>query len=402
MSTSKIQVNNEVVNNKIKEAIEDHLTDVVNTIRISSSDKDSEILSFELTGDTVKKLEENDFEVSVNNNDVEYIIEAKEFTISKVAEALNILEKDLQKINVEVRIIKPDEKIVEQYSQMVKANGSELVFPPVSFEVVATTTRTDGSTGKVVISKFSNYVERVMQIPGGVDRSKITTGVVFNQDGTYSHVPTQVFQKDGKWYAKVRSLTNSTYSVIWNPIAVQSVEKHWSRDAVNDMASRLVVFNSGTFAPDKAITRADFAEYIVRALGLYREGSRHENKFMDVRADGDRTLAILIAGEYGIVSGYQDGTFRPDAWISREEAMTMYQRAMKVTNLLGTDTDRYQAYTDYNQVSGWAKPYVKDVLSAHVFNGKTATTILPKSNLTYGEAAQAIKNLLVESKLINK
>ena len=402
ISTNKVQVNNEVVNNKIKEAIEDHSTNVVNTIQISSSDKDSEVLSFELTGDTVKKLEENDFEVSVNNNDVEYIIPAKEFTISKVAEALNIIEKDLQKIKVEVRITKSDDKAIEQYNQMAKANGSELVFPPVSFEVVANTTRTDGSTGKVVISKFSNYVERVMEIPAGVDRNKITTGVVFNQDGTYSHVPTQVLPKDGKWYAKVSSLTNSTYSVIWNPIEVKSVEKHWSRDAVNDMASRLVVFNTETFAPNMAITRADFAEYIVRALGLYREGSMHENKFKDVSALGDRTLAILIANEYGIVSGYQDGTFKPDARITREEAMTMYQRAMKVTNLLGADTDRYQAYTDYNQVAGWAKPYVKDVLSAHVFNGKTATTISPKSNLTYGEAAQAIKNLLVESKLINK
>ena len=113
-------------------------------------------------------------------------------------------------------------------------------------------------------------------------------------------------------------------------------------------------------------------------------------------------MAILIANEYGIVEGYPDDAFRPDALITREEAITMYQRAMKVTKLVGTDSNRYQSYTDYEQVSLWAKPYVKDVLSAHVFNGNTATTISPKSNLTYAEAAQAIKNLLVESNLINK
>ena len=79
----------------------------------------------------------------------------------------------------------------------------------------------------------------------------------------------------------------------------------------------------------------------------------------------------------------------------------MYQRAMKVTKLVGTDTNRYQSYIDHNQVSSWATPYVKEVLSAHVFNGNTATTISPKSNLTYAEVAQAIKNLLVVSKLIN-
>ena len=75
---------------------------------------------------------------------------------------------------------------------------------------------------------------------------------------------------------------------------------------------------------------------------------------------------------------------------------------MRITKLVGTDNNRYQNYTDYKQVGSWATSYVQAVLSAHVFNGTTATTISPKANLTYAEAAQAIKNLLVESKLINK
>lgn len=80
----------------------------------------------------------------------------------------------------------------------------------------------------------------------------------------------------------------------------------------------------------------------------------------------------------------------------------MFQKAMKITKLIGTDKERYQTYTDYTKVSGWATSYVKDVLAAHVFNGTSAKTISPKANLTYAEAAQTIKNLLVESKLINK
>lgn len=385
-STTSVQIKNEVVENKIEEAIKNNTTDGGNTIQISSSDKYSEVVEFELTGDTVKKLEKNNFDVSVKNNNIEYIISAKEFTISKVAEELNILEKDLKEIKAEIRITRPDEETIEKFNRTAKENGSEIIFTPVSFEVVANTTRKDGSTKEVTISKFSNYVERVMEIPAGVDQSKITTGIVFNQDGSYSHVPTQVFQKDGKWYAKIKSLTNSTYSVISNPVTVKSVENHWSKSTVNEMASRLVISNPEAFKPQKSITRADFAEYIIRALGIYREGSN----------------AILVANEYGIVSGYPDGTFRPDALITREEAMAMYQRAMKVTKLEGTDPERYQSYADYSQVSGWAESSVKEVLSARVFNGNTATTISPKSNLTCAEAAQAIRNLLVESNLINK
>ncbi|NLB78731.1 MAG: S-layer homology domain-containing protein, partial [Clostridiaceae bacterium] len=199
----------------------------------------------------------------------------------------------------------------------------------------------------------------------------------------------------------------SAYSLIWNPATVQSVENHWAKETVNDLAARLVIFNPETFEPDQAITRADFAEYIVRALGLYREGSGYENKFTDVRSTDvpntdPRTQAIAIAAAYRIVSGYPDGTFRPEQHITREEAMAMYQRAMVLTKLTGSDKDRYQDYTDFAAVSSWAEEAVKAVLAAHVINGTSAVTISPKANLTYAETAQAIKNLLVESKLINK
>ncbi|WP_379136706.1 S-layer homology domain-containing protein [Paenibacillus sp. sgz500958] len=400
-STVTVAVNNKVIESKIDEAVKNNSTGQQNVIQIPITDTKSDMVKVELTGDIVKQLETNTFDVSVKRGAVEYIIPAKELTISNVAKELGVAETSLKDIKVEVQITKLDDLVVAKYNEVAKANGVQLVFPPTAFEVVAKTTNATGKTDDVKISKFLNYVERVMEIPAGVDPSKITTGIVFNPDGTYSHVPTSLNQKDGKWYASLNSLTNSNYSVVWNPVTVKSVENHWAKDAVNDMASRLVILNAETFEPNKTITRADFAEYIVRALGLYREGSTHENNFKDVSVTGARNLAILIANEYGIVSGYVDGTFRGDNQITREEAMVMYQRAMKITKLTGTDKERYMTYMDFTKVSGWAAIYVKDVLAAHVFNGTTAMTISPKSNLTYAEAAQAIKNLLVESKLIN-
>jgi len=396
-----ITVDNKTIEDKVDEAIKNNKIGATNSIEVPVTDKTSDVAKVELTGDIIKKLEENSFNVSIKRDTIEYVIPAEEFAISSVAKNLDVLESNLVDIKLEVQIARLDEAVVKKFNEVAKANGSELVFPPVSFEVVAKTTKADGTTGEVVISKFNNYVQRVMEIPEGVDPKTVTTGVVFNQDGTYSHVPTTVYQKDGKWFASLNSLTNSNYSIIWNPVIVESVENHWSKESVNDMASRLVIFEPEKFKPNQAITRADFAEYLVRALGIYREDSIYENKFTDVTSSGDRTLAILIASEYDIVSGYTDGTFRPNTSISREEAMTMYQRAMKMTKLTGDDLNRFQNYKDFETVSPWAESYVKEVLSAHVFNVTTATTISPKSNLTYAEAAQAIKNLLVESKLIN-
>jgi hypothetical protein len=401
-SVTVVTVNNQIIESKIDEAIRNNPTGEGNVFQVPVADRTAEAVRVQLTGDIIQKLADNSFEVSILKDNVEYRIPAEEFSIGKVAADLGVSPNNLRDITVEVRITQLDQAVVDKYNEMAQANGAQLIFPPVSFEVVARVTNADGTTSEVEISRFSNYVERVMEIPPGVDPSKITTGIVFNPDGTYSHVPTEVFQQDGKWYARISSLTNSSYSVIWNPIRVASVENHWSRDTVNDMASRLVIFNYDTFAPDKPITRADFAEYIVRALGLYRTTPFRSTGFSDVSAGNARAAGIVLANQAGIVSGYPDGTFKPNALITRQEAMSMYRRAMVITKLRGAEPGRYQSFNDYDQVSDWARESVKETLSARVFNGTTATTISPKSNLTYAEAAAAIKNLLVKSKLINQ
>ncbi|MFP3381546.1 S-layer homology domain-containing protein, partial [Bacillus sp. SIMBA_069] len=69
------------------------------------------------------------------------------------------------------------------------------------------------------------------------------------------------------------SLTNSTYAIIWNPVQFDDVTSHWSKQAVNDMGSRIVVDGTGkgVFHPDRQITRAEFTAIIVRGLGLKPE-----------------------------------------------------------------------------------------------------------------------------------
>ncbi|MBF4694741.1 cadherin-like beta sandwich domain-containing protein [Fusibacter ferrireducens] len=401
-STVTVTINNLVIESKIDEAIRDKTAQTDNTIQVPISDTESQVAKVELTGDIVKKLEQNTFDISVKRSNIEYVIPASELSISEIAERMGVQGQSLVDIKVEVKIAKVDEAVIAQYNEFVANNGSEMVFPPTEFEIVAKTTGDDGITKEVTIGKFSNYVGRVMEIPANMDPEKITTGIVFNSDGTYSHVPTEVFQKDGKWYTRLSSLTNSRYTVIYNPVTVKSVANHWSKAVVNDMASRLIVFNPETFEPEQAITRADFSEYLVRALGLYREGATHAIHYSDVTNANARALGIYIASENGIVSGYPDGTFKPNQQITREEAMVMYRNAMKLTNLTGDDSGRYSTFKDFTEVSGWASESVRDVLSAHIFNGTEPLMISPKSNLKYGEAVQAIRNLLVESNLISR
>lgn len=68
---------------------------------------------------------------------------------------------------------------------------------------------------------------------------------MLNEDGTFSHVPTTIVVINGKYFAKINSLTNSTYTVIYNPVTFTDVTIHWAKDAINDMGSRMVVAGIG-------------------------------------------------------------------------------------------------------------------------------------------------------------
>ena len=78
-----------------------------NVIQVPITDTKSAVAKVELTGDIVKKLETNNFDVSVKRDNIEYIIPAEEFTIRKVAENLGVTEKDLGNVKVEIQITKP-------------------------------------------------------------------------------------------------------------------------------------------------------------------------------------------------------------------------------------------------------------------------------------------------------
>lgn len=278
-------------------------------------------------------------------------------------------------------------------------NSYQIVVKPVEFSITCT------YSGKTVdVSNFNGYVERTVAIPDGIDPSRITTGIVLNADGTFSHVPTAIIVIGGKYYAKINSLTNSTYSVIWNPVQFADVSNSWARDAINNMGSRLIVtgIGSNNFAPGRDITRAEFAAILVRALGL-RPGTG-TNSFNDVKADNWFSGYVETAVQYSIVTGFGDGTFRPGESITREQAMVMIARAMAITELdpalSGSEAVALlSGFTDAPETSGYAESGIAACLKTGVVNGKDGL-IAPKDDITRAEAAVMVQRLLQKSGLI--
>jgi len=368
-------------------------------IVIPASTADADKVSTLLTGAAVKAMENKQAVLEVQTPVGNYKLPAAQIVIDRVAQQLGS-QVNLQDIVVHVDIARSRSEKVKLVENAAETGMFSIVAPPIDYMVTAT------SGGKTVeVDKFSSYVEREILLPDGMDLSRITTAIVVDADGETHHVPTYVTIRDGKYYAVVSSLTNSTYALIWHPMTFADMDGHWAKDAVNEMASRMVVtgVDHTRYNPNAAITRSEFAAIVVRALGLSDSGAT--NAFRDVKPGAWYTGAVAQAYEYGIVQGYKDGTFRPDQTITREEAIVMIARVMQWTGLSANVDDMdastaLSAFADGSKVSGWSKQAMLEALSLDLIRGSGAG-LLPESPITRAETATIVERLMVKSKLID-
>ncbi len=89
-------------------------------------------------------------------------------------------------------------------------------------------------------------------------------------------------------------------------------------------------YPDGTFKPDQNITRAEFAKIACYVIGVQAAAdlSKGSTRFKDVKATHWASGVINIASEKGLIKGYPDGTFKPEANVSYAEAITILVRAL--------------------------------------------------------------------------
>ncbi|MFA7673469.1 MAG: S-layer homology domain-containing protein [Clostridia bacterium] len=392
-SITTITVNDDMVNEKINSEGNNSVV----TIPVGG---DPDAVVGELNGQTVRNMEDREAVLEIKTDDVTYTLPASQINIGNISQQLGN-NVELKDIKVSVTISIPEDDTVQVIQDTADSNNYQLVVKPVEFTI---TCSSGGET--VEVEKFNGYVERMIAIPEGVDPSKITTGIILNDDGSFTHIPTTIVVINGKYYAKLNSLTNSTYSVIWNPITFKDMIGHWAEEAVNDMGSRLVVTGKSedNYDPDGDMTRGDFASVIVKALGLLRTGEG-QAIFSDVTLDDPNFDAICIAYEYGLINGYGDGKFGPDDTITREQAMVMIARAMDIAEIeteMGSEEEStiLSAFADAKTVSAWARRSAAECIRAGVVMGRTATAIDPSHNVSRAEIASMIRRFLIKAELI--
>ncbi|MFF2093342.1 immunoglobulin-like domain-containing protein, partial [Paenibacillus sp. NPDC058174] len=353
----------------------------------------------ELNGQMVKNMENQKVIFEIKTDHATYKVPAQQMNINAISEQIG-KSVDLQDIKVQVVIAAPTNDSVKVVENAAAKGTFTLVVPPVEFTI-----RAAYGEKTINVSKFDVYVERTIAIPDGVDPKKITTGVVVDPDGAVRHVPTKIVLIDGKYYAVINSLTNSMYTIVWHPVEFNDVAGHWAQNAVNDMGSRMIIEGTGggQFSPNRHITRAEFTAIIVRALGLKLENG--SMPFSDVKTTAWFSSAIQTAYAYGLIGGDNDGTFRPNDKITREQAMVILSKAMKISGLKSKLSAQpgdaiLRLFTDASEVSAWAQSSVADNIQAGIVSGKSATQLAPKDYMTRAEVATIIQRLLQKSDLI--
>ncbi|MCL2837532.1 MAG: S-layer homology domain-containing protein [Oscillospiraceae bacterium] len=101
-------------------------------------------------------------------------------------------------------------------------------------------------------------------------------------------------------------------------------------EAVNTLSALGILegFPDGSFQPDGDITRAQFAAVVTRAMGFSGIMTQGSTRFTDVPATHWASGYVRMATDLGVINGFPDGTFGPDANVTYEQAVTMIMRAI--------------------------------------------------------------------------
>lgn len=359
----------------------------------------NQVIHGQLNGSLVKSMENRNATIRIETDKATYSLPAAQIHIDNL---LNDFGSDinLEDLIITIKISVASEEDQEQLQAAANDSGAEVVGELVDFEVQATY-----GSQSVQVNRFNSYVEREIAIPEELDPSKITTGVVLTSDGQLFHIPTVVTERDGRSYASMKSLTNSAYSLIYHSREMKDVAHHWSKEDVNDMSSRLIIkgITQTEFDPDSFITRAEFAAVVTRALGI--QDQSYENIYPDVRSNDWFSGAIQTAMDYELILGYEDGLFRPDANISRQEATVMLARAARIAGLnIELHSDEISRvlsrFMDREEIAAWATYDAASIVSLDLLKGRDGQ-YAPQSNLTRAETAALVKRLLQAASLIN-
>jgi len=168
------------------------------------------------------------------------------------------------------------------------------------------------------------------------------------------------------------------------------LDGHWAKQSIEQAGEYGFVtgYTDGTFKPDNNVTRAEFTAMIARAMKL--ESNVGSELIYADQISGWAKPFISAAEQAGIVKGYQDGTFRPNNQITRAEMTAMMIRALGSS----LDSKSQLTFADADQIAVWARPFVRAAVDAGLIAGRSNNQFAPDAHATRAEATVFLIRLI--------
>lgn len=213
------------------------------------------------------------------------------------------------------------------------------------------------------------------------DQNGDSVSVHDNKDGTYSFT-----QPRGK----------VTIIVTFKTIELPFIDVHpgdWFYDPVCYVYSQGLMTGTSatTFEPNTSLSRAMLVAVLHRLEGSPQASA---GDFIDV-ADSDwYAQAVNWAASVGVVNGFDDGTFQPNAAITREQLAAILRNYAAYKGFDVTASGSLSTFTDAASVSDWAKESVEWAVGSGLIGGYEDSTLRPQGTTTRAEVASVLQRAL--------
>jgi uncharacterized protein with FMN-binding domain len=279
--------------------------------------EDGQVLDFVIESDGLKSLKEKNVSLRINYKKGYYLLPSDLKIIYE-------LENDLGNIKrLALKLTDIDKvKYVE--------NSLKFIVDPVEFKLNA-----QFEKGEREITHFgSQLIERQIVIG---DYPYTGLNAVVYENGAWKPVLTKFKKENGKTLALVSNNVNGIYAVVTKAKVYKDMINHWSKDVVEELSSKLILNGIGDeFQPDSLLTRAQYTVMLIRNLGIKLKSSNGIT-FTDVKKGSWYEEDIIAAAGAGLISGYPDGSFKPDKGITREEMTVVAMKMLDYIRSINID-----------------------------------------------------------------
>ena len=333
-------------------------------LNIDLSSVESNSVNVEFSYDLIKAAADNNVSLNMVFDDMEVMIPAD------VLGAIDIAKGD--------KVVFRTENVTQLVNEAVGEDQDVKMGIDLYLEVVR-----NGSTTRV--DQFNAPVVVKIEVKGLWNRDKLAVYYLNENNNTLEFVTGKIVDNQ----IIIRLSHFSKYLVIESNKTFSDITNHWAKLFIESMAAKNVVggYSDGTFRPNNNITRAEFSKMILE--GLEVELVKYNGEFTDVKASNWYADYLATMKKLGLAEGYNDGTFKPDQYITRAEI------AVILSNVIDVEVDKDEIntllanYTDKDQIPDWAIEAIAKVVKSKVMVGDN-NRFMPSNNTTRAESVTTI------------